>query len=339
MEQLKFKSSRFWPLFSNLIYPANLELTDLIVLYTKKKLLCKPVSISFPIVDIAFFDTAGVIKKSIDFGYTDQIFMKGLSAVQCAQIKEHIIKNGAKVGHEGKAYKSLKVASFGDLFRPLRWFRPEIIVLTNEAVIFIKKKMFSNKTTYLPYNKISFGYLDGRFSKSIYMIGEQNIVSDYSFSKEAVKELEEQIKQKGIGLKNGKSIRPFWFSSARNLVNPPRIFYTENEVAYIDVLPLKEKVIKVLRYDEIATFRKAKWYSLIGSIIITGNINNIRRDQAAVEFSREIMDERAREKPVITDDEFVNNGIIILLKNVWFYRWRIMFFSVGLRSKIQKKAK
>jgi len=37
---------------------------------------------------------------------------------------------------------------------------------------------------------------------------------------------------------------------------------------------------------------------------------------------------------VIKDDEFKNN-IVILLKNVWFYRWRVFFISTGIRAYIK----
>lgn len=333
MNKLKFKSARFWPLFSNLFFSATLELDSENAYYFKKRLIFSNKEETVKIKDIAFFDTSGIFNKTIDFGYIEQISIKGISKKQSNVIKKHFSENGAKIAHEGKIVKSIPIASLMDLIKPFKWFLREKLVLTEEAVIFIKRKLFSNKTTYLPYNKISFGYLDGIFSKNVYIIGEQNIMSDYSFKNKAVRDIKESIKEKGIDLKNGKNYRPFWFSSFRNIVNPPRIFCTENEIAYIDIVPFKDNVIKVLRYNEIITYRKSKWYSLLGSIIISGDIGNIR-GESTLEYSREIKKEMSREKPVIKDKD-MDNDIIILLKNVWFYRWRVFFFSVGISKKIK----
>lgn len=333
MENLNFKSARFWPLFSNIFFPAELTLDNEFAYYRKKRLFFKPSQVSVNIKEIAFFDTSGIFNKTLEFGYTDQILMKGISSKNCNIIKKHIIANGAKIGKEGFVVKSLPFTGLSDLLKPLKWFLRERLILTDDAVLFIKRKLFSNKTTYLPFGKISFGYIDGWLSKKIYIIGEQNIMPSYSFPSKPISTLKAKLKEIGLELKKGKSFRPFWFSSGRNLVNPPRIFCTEKEIAYIDVLPFKGTVIKVLRYNEIETFKKRKWYSLLGSIVISGNVENIR-GQSTIEYSREIKKEMESEKPVIKDDEFKNN-IVILLKNVWFYRWRVFFISTGIRAYIK----
>lgn len=333
MENLTFKSARFWPLFGNLFFPSTLILDSEKAFFKKKGLFFKPVEIEVKISDIAFFNIGGIFNKTLVFGYIDQILIKGLSNKNCLTIKNHVIKNSAKIGKEGLVVKSLPFTGVSDILKPLKWFLRERLILTDEAVLFIKRKLFSNKTTYLPFEKISFGYIDGWLSKKIYIIGEQNIIPSYSFPSKPINTLKSKLKEIGLELKKGKSFRPFWFSSGRNLVNPPRIFCTEKEIAYIDVLPFKDTVIKVLRYNEIVTFKKRKWYSLLGSIIISGNVDNIR-GKSTIEYSREIQKEMESDKPVIKDDEFKNN-ILILLKNVWFYRWRVLFISTGIRAFIK----
>ncbi len=319
METLKFKSSRFWPLFGNLLFPAELIADTEKIVFQKKHLkipwfgswtFIGRIETTVLIKDIAYFDTSGVINKSIEFGYTDQIAITGVSKANADLLKKHVIKYESKIAQEGKSFKSIPIASIKDFINPKKWLLREKIILTEEAVIFNKRKFFSSKTTYLPYDKMSVGYFCGVFSKNVFILGEQNIIANYEFSNSCCKIIEKKIKEKGIQIAEGKSYRPFIFSSIRSMLFPKRLICTENEVVYLDILPFKPKVIKILRYNEIDKFKKSKWYSLIGTITISGSATNIRSDQ--------------------------DTSVFIEMKNMWFYRWRVFFISTGIRAFIKK---
>ena len=174
MDTLKIKSFRFWPLFGNILFPAELIADSEKIVFEKKHLkmpwfgswkFIGRIEITVLIKDIAYFDTSGFINKLIEFGYTDQISITGVSKVNADLLKNHIIRYESKIGKEGKSFKSIPISSIKDLINPKKWILREKIVLTEEAVIFNKRKFFSSKTTYLPYHKISFGYFCGVFSK------------------------------------------------------------------------------------------------------------------------------------------------------------------------------
>lgn len=332
-----FKSNRFWPLGSNLFFPSTLTLEDKIVVYRKKSIfsfLSKKTIVE--IKDIVFFDTSGLFSKHVNFGYRDQVFIKGISKKETSEIRNHFIANGSKIGYEGNLVKSLPFTNIIDIFKPLKWFLRETLILTDEAVIFNKKKLTSSKTTYLPYDKISVGYIEGRITRKFYILGEQNILPNYSFSKKKTKQLVEKLKNKQLEVENGTCYTPSRLSSWRNLFNPPKIFCTANEIAYFDTLLMKNTIVKVLKYDQILTYRKYKWYSIWGDVIITGNIDNIRgqntwNGQRDV-FSREIIKQR-KKKDIFKKSE-LENDVIILLKNVWFFKWSIFFIDTGLKEII-----
>ncbi len=319
METLSFRSNRFWPLFGNLIFPDYLTADN-------ENVVCKRKFLKFPwfgswsfighdvtnvlIEDVAFYDSSGVFNNTIEFGYTDQITFKGISKANAKLLKEHFIQNGAKIGKEGLSFKSLPFSSLGDIVRPMKWFMREKLVLTDEALIFNAKKMYSNKTTYIPYNKISYGYFAGHLSKQIYILGEQNIFSRYTFSRKAASIMQKNVKEKGVQIAAGKSFRPFIFGAKRNILYPVRLICTENELVYLDLLPGKPKEVKIIRYNEIKEYKKIKWFSLLGTILISGETSNIRSGQ---------------------EMQFTIN-----IPKMWFFRWRVFFISTGIRAMIKK---
>ena len=94
------------------------------------------------------------------------------------------------------------------------------------------------------------------------------------------------------------------------MIKPPRLICTDQAIVYMDILPMKPKQITVIRYNEIITFEKRKWYSLLGTITITGEAQNIREGQ--------------------------QTKLFIEMKNMWFYHWRVFFISTGIRRRIIK---
>ena len=319
MDAISFKSNRFWPLFGNLIFPDFIT-TDHDNVVCKRKFLKFPWFGSWSFVgqdetnvlieDVAFYDSSGVFNNTIEFGYTDQITFKGISKPNAKLLKEHFIKNGAKIGKEGLSFKSLPFSSLADIFRPLKWFMRETLILTDEALIFNTRKLYTNKTTYLPYNKVSICYFTGHLSKQIFILGEQNVISKYSFSRKCVKLVQSSIKEKGVQIATGKAFRPFIFGAKRNIFHPLRLICTENEIVYLDSLPGKPKQIEILKYKEIEEYNKVKWYSLLGTIHISGETSNIRSGQEM--------------------------SVAITMPKMWFFRWKVFFIPTGILRMIKK---
>jgi hypothetical protein len=319
METLAIKSNRFWPLFGNLIFPDYLT-ADNENIVCRRKFLKIPwfgswsfvgkAETNVSIEDVAFYDSDGFLNNTIEFGYADQITFKGISKANAKLLKEHFIRNGAKIGKEGLSFKSLPFTSLKDIFRPMKWFMRETLILTDEALIFNTKKLYTNKTTYIPYNKISYGYFAGHLSKKIFILGEQNIFSKYTFSRKCAKLMQNNIKDKGVQIAAGKSYRPFIFGAKRNIFNPPRLICTENELVYLDLLPGKPKEVKILKYKEIKEYKKVKWYSLLGTIMISGETSNIRSGQEM--------------------------ELTITMLKMWFFRWKVFFISTGILAMIKK---
>ena len=141
---------------------------------------------------IVFFNTN---KKKIYFGYREwQMDLDGFSEEEATALKNTITESGSKIGIENEdVYES----HYGFL----EWLKfwktkyDETLSFNEEAIIFSQKCRKKTDSIYLPYKDV---YVAGSKHGKLNIFGTQHIISQHSFSSEAIDDLKQQLKENGI---------------------------------------------------------------------------------------------------------------------------------------------
>ena len=138
-----------------------------------------------------------------------------LNSTDVENLKQHIIKNGAKLGDISKT-NFTHAFSPSVIFHPSLWFTSSQIGLGDEGVSFIQKTFKTNENLFLPYEKINFALSTGSWynmTRKIYIYGEQNITPKRRFGSSDAKRIVNELREKGIGQLEGEEFSESYHSS------------------------------------------------------------------------------------------------------------------------------
>lgn len=200
-----------------------------------------------------------------------------------------------------------------------RWIHPDIITLTDKAVLYTRKTFRKDEMTYLPYERINFllskgGLLFKRFD----IYGEQNILPLFSFSRLKYREIKKIIQDNGVKTSYGKSYHSTYLYPKNWFGRAPRIIIVDNQMIYYPNR-LKKDVEKIGNIEEkdknqrhavieCNNINNVTWYkrllTWIGDIKIEGTPSNIRLDQEQKEAT-------------------------IIIPNLWMFSYHYFFFFKG----------
>jgi hypothetical protein len=138
-----------------------------------------------------------------------------LDSEDVANLKHHILSNGAKLGEISK--KTFKHAfSFNVIFKPALWFTSSTIGLGDEGISFTQKTFKTNDNLFLPYEKTNFVQSTGSwysFTRRLIIYGEQNIIPKRRFSSGDAKRIVNELREKRIGQVEGEEFSESYHSS------------------------------------------------------------------------------------------------------------------------------
>lgn len=281
----------------------------------KTKLIGKLETDSTPIREMAFFVEN---KKNIYCGYHRQVIVNVNSQNVRKELKQHCESLAPRLKETGDTYKSSWFASLKDLFNPSRWFFPDRLTLTDNAVLYTRKTLRKDEMTYLPYRRINLFLIEkGLLTRRVEFYGEQNIVPRYSFKRKDVVEIEKKIQAESVPVSNGSSFKSSKIFHRNWLGKGPRILCFDDNFVYYPCR-LKRQTIKTdaksLRYDDITeiTWHRG-WFKFFGTLVIQGKPENIRLDQS-------------------------NNYILCVLPDVWMFRVRWFIFRGELYDILKTKS-
>lgn len=310
------------------INPSELHVGNNTVTKVKTKFFSKKkVYTQVKVKDVVFFDATGWFTKTLGFGYLNQIFIKGVKKEEREWLKQHLIKNGAKIGHTGETIYSPRYSHLiKDLFNVKKWIYRESFTVADEGVIFVQREYNGKKTTYLPFDKMKYIVTSkGIRHKEIKFFGEQNIIPDYAFKKSFIKKLFTTAKEKGARAIEGKTFKTSKFLSPQFAFNKDHLICGDNDVFYYS--KKKKKSIFVVHYDDITNvwkknrdaslpiLRKSLFFKDIYIRVLPSNIRN------------NVKDPNAQAKMSIT----------VCLRHVWWYKWKFLLFFSGKLRRIMKR--
>ncbi|MDE7397182.1 MAG: hypothetical protein K2M98_05595, partial [Muribaculum sp.] len=133
-------------------------------------------------------------KQGTYFGFLEQIEIN-LKDNDRTTVKEHLIANGAPFA---KSQKETAGSCWTPdlLFSPSLWFVRERVALTDDALIYHRRGIKGTEMAYVPYNEMSFVISKpfwGIFPAKIYMLGQQNIMTNKRFRAKHLNRLREEL--------------------------------------------------------------------------------------------------------------------------------------------------
>lgn len=243
--------------------------TNQYISYTDKWLFCFEGNDfqSVPIEEMAFFVRNS---KNIYCGYHRQL----VASVNKASLRNELRDLCYSIS------KRLQAGSSGVSYRK-GWFRPEIITLTAEGVIYSYKKFRHNEMSYVPYDRINLvSCTKGIFKRGVFIFGEQNIFPKNTFWRSTASDLIKRIVNHNIHLKevmkfsSSKRFKKNWFGKA------PKLICFEDALIYIPNRLKYDFDQCLINYRDIY---KVTWYKRLlrfyGNLELEGKTTNIRKDQ------------------------------------------------------------
>lgn len=270
--------------------------------YTNKWLFCFDGSNfqSVPIEEMAFFVKNG---NNIYCGYHRQLVASVNKASFRNELRDYCysISKRLQAGCSGISYTK-------------GWFRPEIITLTDEGVIYSYKKFRHSEMCYVPYDRINLvSCTEGMFKKGVFLVGEQNIFPKNTFWRSTVSDLIKRIVNHNIPFKKGMKFsssnrfKKNWFGKA------PKLICFEDTLVYIPNRLDYDFKKCFINYRDIL---KVTWYKRLfrfyGNIELVVKATNIRRDQDGCE-------------------------VVIRIPKLFSFRYKWFIFSGRLRRVLKKK--
>lgn len=224
-------------------------------------------------------------KKCVYFGFLDQIYAV-LSPKDAEFIKQHLIAHNAPFARE--QHMCVKSSWSPDLlFKPNLWLIKERMATTDEAVIYQRHSFCGTEMMYVPYDDMSFVRIKpllGVMPARLYMLGQQNIITHKKFSARQLKTLRKEFdKRMKKRFENGKFIGPSWLSRMSGNFSNSFMAISDEGIA-IKGKSDESKTNKSFGFVptngiEEWCFVRKKWYSLVGTLWLSGDYGNIRKDQ------------------------------------------------------------
>ncbi len=160
------------------------------------------------------------LKPILVTGSNYALRIEKLNSTDIAQLKQHIIVNGALLGDiSNVSYSS--VFSIDNLWKPKLWFSSATIGLGDKGINFSQKTFKTSENIFLPYDKVFFATSASKWyrnSSQLFIFGEQNIVPLKKFRVYEAKRIIEELREKGIGKIEGPSFSESYFSSAWGVI-------------------------------------------------------------------------------------------------------------------------
>lgn len=227
--------------------------------------------VQFYIPGSGFLGIPGLFNMNTAYmgGPKGQFKLKKLTKDEVKSVREHICKHESPIGESGNRY------GCWNFWNPISWLRNEYLYTTPSGVRYERGKNVS----FIPWEEIHFFYdYTTLFTCGwdVFICGEHFIDPKARVHGDFVKEVKDHLKDDA---EDGKKlqVRPgfFWrlfhpFHSRR-----PIVIMTDKAVFSID------KDITTIPYSGIEEyeFEKEHWYSLKGTVCISGRVISIRNDQ------------------------------------------------------------